>query len=322
MSITIGPGGFFSSGLEEPDYEQRGVVQRVKPGAAGLEGALFVEGFSMCGVEFHLQNLFKERWPAGCAMHLTTWQPDHPERLSALLDANRFQLIVLAAKTGDWKYEYQDSKAQYRRLKPKLDALDASLKAAVERKGATLVLFCAEMASAIYQGLFGRPWEEGCYVRTSCFRTSAAAAVLPAGAPAEINAKSIHLKHVPESEAWYATTPGSANNSLLERPDLQPGLASIAAGAAGAGRVVFCGDVNAESGTCRVVAQLAHAMFGGRPRPAQPQPQQPLGPCCAACGACGEGTQLLRCARCQSVVYCSKACQRDDWSTHKRSCGR
>ena len=31
---------------------------------------------------------------------------------------------------------YQDNKAQYRRLKPKLDALDASLKAAVERKGA------------------------------------------------------------------------------------------------------------------------------------------------------------------------------------------
>jgi len=70
--------------------------------------------------------------------------------------------------------------------------------------GATLVLFCAEMASAIYRGLFERAWEEGCYVRTSCFRTSAAAAVLPAGAPAEINAKSIHLKHVPVSEAWCA----------------------------------------------------------------------------------------------------------------------
>lgn len=100
------------------------------------------------------------------------------------------------------------------------------------------------MSSSIYGGLFGRAWKEGCYVRTSCFRTRAAGAALAAGAPREINAKSIHLTNVPEGEAWYATTAGSSNNSLLDRHDLRPGLASVAAGAAGEGRVVFMGDVN------------------------------------------------------------------------------
>lgn len=72
---------------------------------ARLQGALFVEGFTDCGVEFHLQHLFKEHWPAGCAKHLATWDRDRPERLTQVLDANGFQLIVLAAKTGGWEYD-------------------------------------------------------------------------------------------------------------------------------------------------------------------------------------------------------------------------
>lgn len=56
-------------------------------------------------MEFHLQRLLEQRWPPGCGKpYLTSWDPNHPERLEELLDANTFQLIVLAAKVGDWKY--------------------------------------------------------------------------------------------------------------------------------------------------------------------------------------------------------------------------
>lgn len=43
-------------------------------------------------------------------------------------------------------------------------------------------------------------------------------------------------------------------------------------------------------------------------------------PCCDACGK--EWSGNLGCSRCQSVFYCSKECQVDDWrATHKKECG-
>lgn len=38
-----------------------------------------------------------------------------------------------------------------------------------------------------------------------------------------------------------------------------------------------------------------------------------------ACGACGAAAGL-RCARCRSIAYCSAACQRSHWTSHKRTC--
>ncbi|KAF2472605.1 uncharacterized protein BDR25DRAFT_15762 [Lindgomyces ingoldianus] len=46
---------------------------------------------------------------------------------------------------------------------------------------------------------------------------------------------------------------------------------------------------------------------------------------CATCGfssLIATGPPLLRCSRCQAVYYCSKACQRADWKSHKASCTR
>jgi ankyrin repeat protein len=41
---------------------------------------------------------------------------------------------------------------------------------------------------------------------------------------------------------------------------------------------------------------------------------------CAACG--GTEVRLQRCARCQAIVYCSPACQRQHWPQHKQRCKR
>ena len=40
---------------------------------------------------------------------------------------------------------------------------------------------------------------------------------------------------------------------------------------------------------------------------------------CNVCSA--TPTALLRCSRCQEVWYCSKDCQKQDWSEHKQRCG-
>ncbi|GJJ77250.1 hypothetical protein EMPS_09609 [Entomortierella parvispora] len=46
-------------------------------------------------------------------------------------------------------------------------------------------------------------------------------------------------------------------------------------------------------------------------------------PKCAKCSkTTGEGgIALKRCAKCKSVLYCSRACQTADWKVHKKKCG-
>ena len=99
---------------------------------------------------------------------------------------------------------------------------------------------------------------------------------------------------------------------MLPRPDLRPGLASIAVGAAGNGRVMYVGDVNAEATSCRVVHQLACRMFAA------------CGYECAACRAreSAADVNLLRCTRCRAVKYCGRECQAAHWPYHKQVCKR
>ncbi|KAG0273507.1 hypothetical protein BGZ95_010683, partial [Linnemannia exigua] len=44
---------------------------------------------------------------------------------------------------------------------------------------------------------------------------------------------------------------------------------------------------------------------------------------CAKCSkTTGEnGNALKRCAKCRTILYCSRACQTADWKDHKKSCG-
>ncbi|KZS89763.1 hypothetical protein SISNIDRAFT_526118 [Sistotremastrum niveocremeum HHB9708] len=40
----------------------------------------------------------------------------------------------------------------------------------------------------------------------------------------------------------------------------------------------------------------------------------------AGCFICGSNDNHLRCTGCQSIIYCSKACQKEDWRRHKPLC--
>lgn len=49
---------------------------------------------------------------------------------------------------------------------------------------------------------------------------------------------------------------------------------------------------------------------------------------CSRCETCGKaaadliGTGLLKCAQCKSVFYCGKECQKSNWRSHKKLCGK
>ena len=40
------------------------------------------------------------------------------------------------------------------------------------------------------------------------------------------------------------------------------------------------------------------------------------------CAVCDASQDLQKCGRCWKVVYCSVAHQRQDWSRHRRICGK
>lgn len=40
------------------------------------------------------------------------------------------------------------------------------------------------------------------------------------------------------------------------------------------------------------------------------------------CSTCGSTFQIQRCAACRVAGYCSKECQKSDWSSHKKECKR
>jgi hypothetical protein len=96
-----------------------------------LHGVLVVDGLSQCGVEFHINGLFKFEWPAA-SKYLYSWRMDNPAELAELLDRNAFQMIILAGFCGDWEYLYE---SKYRENEAALQQLNASLKSAVTEKG-------------------------------------------------------------------------------------------------------------------------------------------------------------------------------------------
>ncbi|KAK9829995.1 hypothetical protein WJX72_009109 [[Myrmecia] bisecta] len=247
----------------------------------GQQGILFLEGFSVCCMEFHLNAFSRLSWPTE-ERYLYKWRPDKLSELTSILEQNDYQMIVIPALVHGLK----DNCEEVRNVTASLERLKQALKAAVTEKGATLVLFCCEKVDSIYKGMFGKSWQENQYVRTSCFQTAQAKANLP-GAPPSINAKAIHLVNVPEEEQVYVTIPGrSTNNSLIPSiyEPLQMGMVSVAAGPAGTGRIVYLGDVNSEVESCKVVQSIAKNIFGGQSRRGPPASGQTASRSAAAGG--------------------------------------
>ena len=38
------------------------------------------------------------------------------------------------------------------------------------------------------------------------------------------------------------------------------------------------------------------------------------------CSTCNKTSELKLCSKCKKVSYCSVACQKEDWSIHKKYC--
>ncbi|KAK9797069.1 hypothetical protein WJX73_002369 [Symbiochloris irregularis] len=116
--------------------------------------------------------------------------------LGRLLDNNHFQLIIFHHWFGGTANKFL-----------KQQDFARGLRTAVEDRGATLVLFQGERLDPYYK-LFGKEWQDSDYTRTTCFRTAIAEATIPS-LPDNICIKSVHLKNVPESEQWFASTTSS-----------------------------------------------------------------------------------------------------------------
>lgn len=68
----------------------------------------------------------------------------------------------------------------------------------------------------------------------------------------------------------------------------------------------------------QVMAQTS-SLFGmeaSTSDPAEASPQRQ----CAACGDEGKAPATKSCWKCHDTYYCSTACQRQDWKSHKRTC--
>merc|ERR1712228_366430 len=70
--------------------------------------------------------------------------------------------------------------------------------------------------------------------------------------------------------------------------------------------------------TSDLMAEASAAWAAAESRQAQNIMQLGTMRACARCGALGHSMKL--CTACRGVCYCSKECQREDWSSHKPQC--
>lgn len=124
----------------------------------------------------------------------------------------------------------------------------------------------------------------------------------------------------------YPEQPGD----LLSLSGSLGGAAGMAAAARGQGRQQPGGSAAAASpafaAALRAAAgAAAAAAAGGTAAAAAAQTSRrggsgSSGGSVLACGGCGEAGAKLRCTRCKAAFYCSQACQKRAWPTHKQRC--
>ncbi|RAL13844.1 uncharacterized protein BO97DRAFT_27794 [Aspergillus homomorphus CBS 101889] len=98
---------------------------------------------------------------------------------------------------------------------------------------------------------FGLPWTHGTYYRTVCTLNPDCVWPVPrdAALPGPFSVKALHVKGARPEERLLVPAPG-------QPLDAEPGQAAIACARIGSGSLVYCGDVNVEVGSVRLVLAL------------------------------------------------------------------
>jgi hypothetical protein len=136
--------------MREPNYQH--TLHRVTRASHSLDGVLFVDGFSECGVEFQLDSLLQRPWNTIPNKHLFSWNRGRPGELAAVLDQNDFGLIIFSAFVGGWEY----NGVNMSRHKADCDGVEASLKRAVVDRGEWAGLVSAAALNVASQKNNGR----------------------------------------------------------------------------------------------------------------------------------------------------------------------
>ncbi|GFR49430.1 hypothetical protein Agub_g11487, partial [Astrephomene gubernaculifera] len=146
-----------------------------------------------------------------------------------------------------------------------------------------------------------------------------------------------HVGHSPGDERAGIANPGSGNSSCSsggkaaqgkmdcnERWALRTALYDSALGAAVGDAAV--GTVGATAAAAAAAAAAGSFMAGGRTLDLE-QASVPKSLGVALCGGCGarcfyaaDGVRLMRCRGCKAAWYCSEACARLDYQSHKAVC--
>ncbi|KAE8355426.1 hypothetical protein BDV28DRAFT_146100 [Aspergillus coremiiformis] len=107
---------------------------------------------------------------------------------------------------------------------------------------------------------FGLPWERGDYHRTD-FEFNASC-VLPRGTmtsslPGPCNMKTLHVKNVQPHEKIFGPVRNARTQSHVFPPEpVDSAQAAVAGASVGNGYLVYCGDVNGEDGSNRIILSL------------------------------------------------------------------
>ena len=133
-------------------------------------------------------------------------------------------------------------------------------------KGGTLVL--RNGAKEVFGDWFGKPWSfEGDFYRRTdhLYQHACGNLLIPSRAKQELpvgyNVKACMLSHVPDDEKLYTPAEGAVAYSLIPLPGfagtkIEEDMCAIAVGRFREGTLIYCGDVNAEAATNKIIATL------------------------------------------------------------------
>jgi hypothetical protein len=112
----------------------------------------------------------------------------------------------------------------------------------------------------LFNTAFGLPWKRGSYHRT-VFKYNPSS-VLPPGTvssslPEPCSMKAVHVKHTRPHERIFLPISNATTQSFVFDPEPVDGTEPAVAGASvGDGYLVYCGDVNGEEGSNKIILSL------------------------------------------------------------------